>query len=784
VTATGGNGTTDGADIATWEEYAHAERFLPWNAASLAFELDLEPNWIEGGDAFWFRAITRAGPRFVKVDPAAASLGPAFDHVRLAAALSVAGGAPVDPANLPFATIEVVEGGGAVRVPFAEARWTCDLATYTCTRGDAETPEPADVVRSPDGCYEVFVRDHNLWLRTVEGDAERALTTEGEAGYAFGAPLASPLGSAGLADPDKPVAIWAPDSSRFLTCRIDQRQGEFFHLVQSVPKDGAIRPRLHTYAYPLPGDEQVPLAEVWCFAVAEGSAGVRAALDPLPMLYYGNPLNPNWVWWSKVGDRVYLLTRDRGFCAYRLREIETATGAVRQVLEETAEHGIDPYLHWGAVTARVIGDGAEAIWPAQRDGWGHLYLYDGQTGELKRQLTSGAANVSEVMHVDEAERWLYFTAVGREAGRDPYYQHLYRVGLDGGEPELLTPEDADHSVVFTPSGRYFLDAASRVDQPPVVRLRSAAGAEVREVQRADVEPLLATGWRTPERFQAKARDGRTDVYGVILRPSTFDPSKRYPVIDYIYAGPQVNVAPASFADSAPFSEARRAGRGRGFWHAQALAELGFVVVMVDGLGMPGRSKAYHNVTYRNLGDGGIEDHIAALRQLGGRYPYLDLGRVGIYGHSAGGYASAHAILAFPDFYKVCVSTAGNHDHRLDKANWVERYMGLPVGEHYKEQANQTLAGRLKGKLLLMHGDMDENVHPASTMVLVDALIKANKDFDLLIMPNLPHRMDGDPYFVRRRWDYFVRHLRGATPPAGYRIAEARADAVWPRSNPE
>jgi dipeptidyl aminopeptidase/acylaminoacyl peptidase len=391
---------------------------------------------------------------------------------------------------------------------------------------------------------------------------------------------------------------------------------------------------------------------------------------------------------------------------------------------------------------------------------------------LLRQLSTGPYNVAGIAHVDEDERWLYFTALGREEGRDPYYPHLYRVRLDGSAPELLTPEDAAHTVWFSPSGKFFVDTYSRLDLPTVSLVRSASGAEICELERADVGALLETGWQPPERFCAKARDGVTEVYGAIFRPSRFDANRRYPLIDNIYGGPQVNQAPTTFADAAPFGGPWRAGRGRGFWHAQALAELGFVVVMIDGLGMPGRGKSYADVSYRNLADGGLPDHIAVLRQLADRYPYLDLSRVGIFGHSAGGYASTRAIFTYPDFYKVCVSSAGNHDHRLDKAVWVERYMGLPVGKHYEEQANQALAHQLKGKLLLIHPEMDENVHPASTMVVVDALIKANKDFDLLILPNLPHFCDSDPYFVRKRWDYFVRHLLGAEPPAGYRIEPA------------
>lgn len=750
--------------------YARAERFLPWHAGKLAFGLEIDPRWIGESDSFWHRAARRGGIGFIRVDADRGTQGPAFDHARLAASLSVASGVPVDPINLPFAEITFDDAQSTIRFSVGNDRWQCNLTNYLCSASSVEPPPPAiDAVRSPDGQWDAFCRDNNLWLRSVATGEERALTLDGEPGHSYGTALSSPLATAGLAEPDRPVAIWSSDSARLLSSRIDARSALFFHLVQSLPKDGGIRPKLHTYAYPLPGDQATPTSAVWCFDVESG-AGVKADLAPLPMLYYGSPLNPNLIWWSRTSDRAFVLIRDRGYLGYRLAVVDARTGAARIAVSETSKRGIDPFLYWAAVGVRVIDDGAQILWYSQRDGWAHLYLYDGETGELLHQITSGTYNVNEILHVDEAGRSIFFTAVGREPDSDPYYSHLYRVSIDGGDPELLTPEEAEHSVVFAPSGRFFIDTTSRVDLAPVSVLHNAEGKPIVELERANIDGLVETGWHCPERFVAKARDGVTDIYGVIFRPSHFDPSSPYPVIDSIYAGPQRNQAPASFAGAARVEGGTNGVGGRWFWHAQALAELGFVVVMIDGLGMPGRSKAFHDVTYHNLGDGGIEDHIVALRQLADRYPYLDLNRVGIYGHSAGGYASAHAILAFPEFYRVCVSTAGNHDHRLDKASWVERYMGLPVEDHYRQQANQTLAARLQGKLLLMHGEMDENVHPASTLVLVDALIKENKDFDLLIIPNMTHACDGDPYFVRRRWDYFVRHLLGARPPDGFRIA--------------
>ncbi len=750
------------------EDYARAERFLPWNVSRLMSGLNIEPHWSEDGNRCWYRVQRPNGMTIMRVNLAAGASEPAFDHDLLGAALSRATGVPFDARSLPLDSAEL-DDDGAVAVETDGVRWRCDVPGGECRSiGPSDAP-PAETVRSPDGRFEAFTRGHDLWIRDRESGAERQLTPGGEPGNALGAALVSPLVTAGLDEPEKPAVIWSPDSTRLLTCRIDERDALKFHLVQSLPPDGSVRPRLHTYSYPLPGDEAAPQVEFWCIDVAANQAK-RVELPPLPLLYYGSPLNESATWWSEESREVFLLIRERGYLSYRLVAADCASGRVRTIVEERAERGIDPYLYWAAINIRVVAGGREVIWYSHRDGWPHLSLHDGQNGGLIRQLTSGPYAVSEIVHVDDKGRWLYFMALGNDPGRDPYYSHLYRVHLDRDDaPELLTPEDAEHNVSVSPKGDHFIDTFSRADLPPQSVLRASDGTMLGTLESAEIGRLRSTGWQPPERFAAKARDGVTDVYGVIFRPSTFNPARRYPVIDNIYGGPQVNQAPTSFVDSKRFGGMHRAGRGQAFWQAQAIAELGFIVVMIDGLGMPGRSKAYHDVSYRNLGDAGLPDHISALRELADRYPSFDLSRVGIYGHSAGGYASAHAILAYPDFYRVCVSSAGNHDHRLDKAVWVERYMGLRVEEHYREQANQSLSGQLQGKLLLVHGEMDENVHPASTLVLVDALIRENKDFDLLILPNTPHFCDRNPYFVRKRWDYFVRHLLGAEPPSGYRI---------------
>ncbi|UCH95583.1 MAG: prolyl oligopeptidase family serine peptidase, partial [Candidatus Aminicenantes bacterium] len=396
--------------------------------------------------------------------------------------------------------------------------------------------------------------------------------------------------------------------------------------------------------------------------------------------------------------------------------------------------------------------GKELVWGSERDGWSHLYLYDWNTGQLKKQITQGEFVVRRVVHVDEKKRQVYFTASGREPVEDPYLQHLYRVNPDGTGLTLLTPENAEHRIRLSPDKKYVVDTYSRVDFPPITVLRHLEdGKVVLKLEKADIRDLLAAGWKYPEAFTVKARDSKTDLYGAIFRPTNFNPNKKYPVIDSTYSGPHTVKTPKTFRRGCLNME-------------QAVAELGFIVVTIDGLGTAHRSKAFHDFSYKNLGDIGAPDHIGALKQLAQKYPYMDLSRVGIFGHSAGGYDAAHALLTHPGFYKVGVASAGNHDHQMAKAWWPEHFQGYPVGKYYEDQSNLILAKNLQGKLLLVHGDMDNNVNPASTLRLAGELIKANKDFDLIIIPNRKHRLWDHPYFIRKLWDYFVRHLLGVTPP--------------------
>ena len=467
--------------------------------------------------------------------------------------------------------------------------------------------------------------------------------------------------------------------------------------------------------------------------------------------------------WTADSSSFAFLSTSRDHKREWLRVADIQTGDVRTVLEET----VDTFFESGngAVNWRYLPDSNEIIWFSERDNWGHLYLYDLQTGALKHQITHGEGNVTRILRMNEDNRQLYFIGVGFETGRDPYFNHLYRIGFDGAGMTLLTPEDANHSIALSPSGAHFVDNYLTPDTPPVAVLRDADGTKLVDLEEADISCLLAAGWQPPEPFTVKARDGETDLYGLMFKPTDFDPSRKYPIINSIYPGPQTgSVGSRSFS----------AARG----DTQAIAELGFIVVKIDGTGTPWRSKEFHEAYYGDMGDNTLPDQITGMQQLAERHSWIDIDRAGIYGHSGGGYATAAAMFRHPDFFKVGVSQAGNHDNRVYEDDWGEKWQGLLVhdadGEsNYDTQANQNFAHNLEGKLLLAHGTMDTNVPFYSTLLLVDALIAANKDFDLILFPNRGHGFGNEPYMMRRRWDYFVEHLLGAEPPENYRIQRSR-----------
>jgi len=733
------------------EDYQRAERFLPGNVRHLIYVADVTPHWIEKTNRFWYRRVGLKETSFVLVDAEQNTSGPAFDHERLAAALSHAAKQEYSATALPFSEIEFVDSGKAVRFSVAGAEWACLLATYECQKEQAHPERPNEAL-SPNKRWAAYVREYNLYLRDVSTGTVLQLTHDGEAAWDYATPLPSLrlMVDQGTEDVKQPAAVfWSPDSSKLVTYRLDSRNSGRFTSLQFVPPD-QLRPRAFTYVYPLPG-EVLAKAEPIIFDIQSGKRiDVPSASIELPFQD-----GPGFDWFPDSKSFFYDYDT-RGYKAKELRVVDASTGEQKTLVREQADSYLDP----GETFYRLVEATGEILWSSERDGWNHLYLYSRKTGQLANQITQGSWVVRGIEHIDEKNRRVYFLANGREKGEDPYLAHLYSIGFDGKGLQLLSPENADHSVSVSPDGTLFVDNYSRPDSPGQAVLRRAKdGSEVRALEKTDVSELQKTGWKFAEPFQGKAADGTTDLYGLIWRPSNFDAAKKYPIVEFVYTGPQGFFVPKTF--------------GRTLF-LQSVAELGFVVVMVDGRGTVGRSRAFHQFSYRNLG-GSFEDHVAMIKQMAERYPYMDATRVGIFGTSAGGYGAAHAMLAFPEFYKVGVSTSGDHDARLDKAWWNEAYQGYPVQDDYAAQSNVTMAGRLEGHLLLEHGDIDDNVHPVETIRLVDALMKANKNFDMLFVPNMFHGESGEHalYLVRRRWDYFVQNLLGVTPPANFEIKEDR-----------
>jgi len=760
----------------TLADYQRAEKFLGGNARKLFSPGDVNANWIGRSDRFWYSTTGPDGMQFVLVDAAKNTSGPAFDQSRLAASLSRASGQTYQADNLPFATFDFTEDGKAIRFDADANQWTCQLSDYQCQRtGQAEGAPAAAAAgiglpevpvspqayesRSPDGRWSVFVKHHNLFARDNSTGTVMQLTRDGIPGDDYATPLpdlrvlVTQEVSKGEDVKERPAIFWSPDSSKFVTYRADSRGAGRFTSLQFVPPD-QIRPRAYNYVYPLPG-EALPKAQIMVFDVLTGKR-VDVKTDPLDIPFQGGPGSFDWF---PDGKSFSYEHGTRGNKETELRVVDAATGDQKVLISEQNGLYIDPGEHF----VRIIPDNGGILWSSERDGWNHLYLYS-DNGELQNQVTKGPWVVRQISYVDAKNHAVYFLAMGREKGEDPYLTHLYRVNFDGSGLELLTPGNENHTVDVSPDGQYFVDSFSRVDDVGGAILRRMKdGSQVRELKKGDVSGLTSMGWKYPVPFEGKATDGKTELYGVIVRPANFDASKKYPIVEQIYTGPQGFFAPKSF--SAAF-------------RLQSMAELGFVVVMVDGRGTTGRSRAFHEFSYHNLG-GAFADHVAMIKQMAEKYPYMDISRVGIYGTSAGGYGSAHAFLTFPDFYKVCVSTSGDHDARLDKAWWNEQYQGYPVGKDYVEQSNFTAAKNLKGHLLLMHGDIDDNVNPVETMRLVDALMTANKHFDMLFVPNMFHGDSGPHalYVSRRRWDYFVQYLLGVTPPENFEIHEVRYPAA-------
>jgi dipeptidyl-peptidase 4 len=756
--------------------YDRAEQLLTWNSTRLVTGDEVQAQWLRDGARFWYRNKVRQGAEFVLVDPARGARELLFDNAKLAAAISTAADTSIDPTKLPFRTFRFARDGDderTIEFRFGKRRLSCDIAAYKCLAADT-LPSDVPYVLSPDRKWEAFTRGYDVYVRArgVASDSTR-LTTDGAQYWSYG--LGEPSPQERLQTPmrpRRPQIRWAPDSRHLLVSRTDARGVAQMPYISYTSQ----RPRSFSQPYALPGDSVIPKPGFHILD-RETKANVRVNLDPAPATANWN-ISPRDSAWNATSTRAYLTTLSRGSKVAAVHEVDAATGAVRRLAADSAKTFVELGNPVDPSPVYVTEDGETLFW-SERDGWGHLYRY-GTDGALKNRITEGPWQVGTIVAVDEKTKRVWFTGRGRESDAFLYYAQLYSANFDGTGLTRLTSEDADHRVQVSPNGRWIVDSYSRIETPPVTVLRDAAtGRVIRKLESADASQLTALGFKGGRVFSVKARDGVTDIYGVMYLPSNLDTTRRYPIISHIYPGPQVgSVGAWSY---------KAAGE------PAAIAELGFVVVQIDHLGTPLRSKAFHDNYYGNFGDNGLPDHIAAIKQLASRHGFIDIDRVGIFGHSGGGFASTDAILRYPDFFKVAVSGAGNHDNRSYNIYWAEKYQGLlrrdtvRRTDNFAAEANASMAANLKGRLLLMHGDMDDNVHPAMTIQVVDALIKANRSFDLIMAPNRPHSLN-EPYFIRRRWDYFVQHLLGATPPSNYLIVRppeaAGADGQTPDEEKE
>ena len=721
---------------------------------SLALDVPEPATWIDKTERFWYRRSVKGGNEFVVVDAATQQKTPAFDHQRLAAALNAAirPEKAYTPVTLPFTTFSFAEDQKAVEFSVADGRWRCALADYACRRleregrggrggglaGPVRAPFDVNVAeprKSPDGKLEALVRNYNVAIRESGSRKLTLLSTDGSEGGYY----------------DLQSLEWSPDSTRIAVYKVKPGYRRFVRYVESSPED-QLQPKDSTMQYAKPGDVLDVESPVIFDAAGHAPIVVDNALFP-------NAYDMSRLQWRKDSRAFTFEYNQRGHQVYRVIEVDAATGRARALISEEPKTF---FCYSGKKFRHDVADGKEIIWMSERDGWNHLYLYDGVSGTVKGQITKGEWVVRSVVKVDEEARQIYFGAGGMDPGRDPYFVQYYRIGFDGSGLTALTAADANHVLTFSTDMKYYLDTYSRIDAAPVSELhRTSDRSMLGQIERGDIGGLLKAGWKPPEVFTAKGRDGTTEVWGVIYRPTHFDPSRKYPVIENIYAGPQGSFVPKSFA---------------AYNQMQAQAELGFIVVQIDGMGTSNRSKAFHDVAWKNLKDAGFPDRILWHRAVAARYSYYDISRMGIYGTSAGGQNSLGALLFHPEFYKVAVSAAGCHDNRMDKIWWNEQWMGWPVGAQYAESSNVDNAHRLEGKVLLVVGEMDHNVDPSSTMQVVNQLVKHNKDFDLLVVPGMDHGFGG-PYGEHKRFDFFVRHLLGVNPPAWKDLEEKKGQTL-------
>lgn len=699
-------------------------------------DVPFDVKWQLDGKSVTYTVNRSEGKEFIRVDVDSRKIKPAFDAEKIAEKLNQVSDEKYEATQLPLSEVELKENGKLITFNALGKNWTYDLDTYVLKDsstlrtgrknsywGAKPSRNHPDKVPSPDGKWEAFIKNSNVFIRSKGKPSEEIqLSFDGSEGNPYSGNIQ-----------------WSPNSKHLATVKVMPVKDRTLYLIESSPED-QLQPKMHTRNYPKPGDALEQKQPV-LFSVATKER------TEVPMHFIEDQFSLSPLKWWKDSRGFSFEYNQRGHQEYSVVEMEAETGNVRKLIKEESSTFID---YSGKKYRYDVEDGKEIIWASERDGWNHLYLIDGRSGKVKNQITKGEWVVRKVIKVDEDNRWIIFEGSGKQKDQDPYFIQYYRIGFDGNNLQALTWENANHQAVFSEDYEYFVDTYSRLDKVPTTVLRSGKdGKIVLELEEGDISKLEAIDWKMPEVFSAKGRDGQTDIWGMIVRPTNFDPQKSYPVIEYIYAGPHSSFVPKSFSSN-PSGVA-------------ALAELGFIVVQIDGMGTSNRSKAFHDVCYQNLKDAGFPDRIAWMKAAAEKYPYMDLDRVGIYGTSAGGQSSAGALLFHPDFYKVAVSSCGCHDNRMDKIWWNEQWMGK-MGAHYAASSNTVHAANLEGKLMLIVGELDDNVDPASTYQFADALIKAKKDFELIMVPGMGHSSGGE-FGERKRRDYFVRHLLNVEPPA-------------------
>lgn len=716
----------------TLEDYQRAEKIK--TESQKVYNAPNTFTWTDDGTFFYYSKQTPQGREYWIFEAKSGNKKLMFDHEKLSVELSKIIGKTLKPYDLDLKIRKFDPGNNQLVLILENTEWQYKIEESTLEKikeipnrgggywGQRRDDRVGEPVLSPDKSKSVFIKDNNIFLKN--GDLEKQITFDGVPGHYYAAEIS-----------------WSPDNKKLAVLKVRPAEVRKLTLIESAPKS-QFQPLLQQRDYVKPGDALPIKTPVLLDLEKDISYAVENSLIP-------EQFSISRIAWREDSRSFTFEYNERGHQKYNVVEVNAVQPNAKVLISETSKTFID---YSGKNYRKDIADGKEIIWSSERDGWRHLYLIDGKSGNVINQITKGNWVVRNVIYVDEEKRKVLFYASGLKKGEDPYHLHLCSVDFDGSGMQILTKENANHTITFSPDYKFFIDSYSRQDLPTVSKLVSldSKPKDLFTIEEAEVKSLYVAGWKEPEIFHAKGRDSQTDIWGLIIKPTNFDPSKKYPVIEYIYAGPHSSHVPKGFRPN--------------YAGLNELAELGFIVVQIDGMGTSNRSKAFHDIAWKNLKDAGFPDRIKWLQAAAKTRPYMDIDNVGIFGTSAGGQSSAGALVFYNDFYKVAVSSCGCHDNRMDKIWWNEQWMGYPIGSHYEECSNTANASKLQGKLLLIVGELDDNVDPASTLQFADALIKEMKDFDMIFVPGMGHS-SGGAYGEKKRRDFFVKNLLGVNPPS-------------------